>query len=206
MQAAGAAHLLEPPPEAGDLVVDGAPVGLYLGFAGAADETETAALAFEMGPGAHQPRALIGQRREFHLQHTLPGAGAGGEYLEDQAGAVQHLRPPGALEVALLDGGHRPVDHDEPDLPGLDAGADLGDPAAAEDGGGLRAVDAHHLAAGERDAGQRGGKRHGLVQPCLGRAAAAVARNVGRKHKRAHRPLRGRGTVAGGGRAHSSPE
>jgi hypothetical protein len=53
-------HPVKLPLQPDHLIVDGAAVGLQLRLAGAADKAEAAALAFEMGPGADQPGALVG--------------------------------------------------------------------------------------------------------------------------------------------------
>ena len=73
-----------------------AAVGLDLRFAGAAEKAEAAALAFEMGPGPHQPALLIVEMGELDLQAPFPRPRARAEDLEDQAGAVEHLGVPGA--------------------------------------------------------------------------------------------------------------
>ena len=52
-------HLLQFVFQPRDAVADQTPVGLDLGFAGAAHESKAAALALQMGPGAYQPAALI---------------------------------------------------------------------------------------------------------------------------------------------------
>ena len=113
MERAGAAHVLELALQDGDAVGDEAAVDLELAFAGAAEEAEAAALALEMGPGPHQPRALIGQRRQLDLEAAFMRARARAENLEDQAGAVDDLAFPGALEIALLHRAHGGVDHDD---------------------------------------------------------------------------------------------
>ena len=79
VQFAGFHHLVQLALDADHLIVDGAAVGFDLRLAGAADKAKAAALAFKVGPGAHKPRALVGQRRQFDLQHAFAGAGAVGE-------------------------------------------------------------------------------------------------------------------------------
>ncbi len=102
VQMARAAHLLQLLLQPHDAVADQPPVSLDLRLAGAAEEAEAAALALQMGPGAHQPAALVLQMREFDLQRALAGARALAENIEDQAGAVDDLAVPGRLQVALL--------------------------------------------------------------------------------------------------------
>ena len=96
-----------------DALADQAAVGLDLGFAGAAQKAEAAALALQMGPAPHQPRALIGQMRQLDLQPPFPGARAFAEDFQDQRGAVQHLGVPGLLQIALLHRRELGVDDDD---------------------------------------------------------------------------------------------
>ena len=125
MQGTRSLDLLEIALEADDLVADHAPVAFELAFARTRQEPEAAALALQVGPGANQARALIGQPRQLDLQAALAGAGAAGEDLQDQAGPVDHLDLPGLLQVALLNGREAVVHHDDVGLGGFAEGGDL---------------------------------------------------------------------------------
>jgi hypothetical protein len=92
---------------------DHAPIGFDLRFAGTAEKAKAAALPFEMGPGSHQAAALIVEVREFDLQRTFARLGASSKDFQDQAGAIEHLRVPCLLEVALLHRRQRAVHHHE---------------------------------------------------------------------------------------------
>ena len=65
------------------------------------------------------------------------------ENFKDQAGPIDHLAGPGALQIALLDRRQSTADNDEPDLVGLDPIMDLLDHAATEQGRGSRSVERH---------------------------------------------------------------
>ena len=91
-------------------------VGLDLGFAGAAEEAEAAALPLEVGPAAHQPPRLIIEMGELDLQAPFGGRRPLAENLEDQPGAVDHLGAGLVLEVLLLDRGQRRIDDQQPRL------------------------------------------------------------------------------------------
>ena len=123
MQGAGADHAVKLTAQADHLVVDGAAVSLDLRLAGAADEAEAAALPFEVGPRAHQPRPLIAERGQFDLQHAFAGAGAVGEDFEDEPGPVQDLDVPFLFQIALLHRADRAVDQHQLGLGLLQGGA-----------------------------------------------------------------------------------
>jgi len=69
-----------------------------------------------VGPGTHQTRTLVAERRKFHLQHAFTRSRACTEDFQDQTRAVDHLALPGALEVLLLHRRQCSVDRDDPDL------------------------------------------------------------------------------------------
>ena len=127
-------HLPELVFEPRNAFADQPPVGLDLGFAGASHESETATLAFEMGPGSHQAAALIVEVRELDLQRAFLGLGAAAEDFQDQPGAVEHLGVPGLLEIALLNWRERAIHDDELDSLAGDDAQDFLDLALAEIG------------------------------------------------------------------------
>src|SRR5262249_46422554 len=113
VKAARALDLFELALDADDALADQAAVHLELGFTGPAQEPESPALPLEMGPGAHEPAALVAQGGELDLELAFERAGALPEDLEDESRAVDDLAAPCALEVALLDRRQRSADHSE---------------------------------------------------------------------------------------------
>jgi len=117
-----------------------------------------------MGPGPHQPRALIGQRRHLHLQHALAGGGPVAENLQNQAGPVEDLHLPELFEVALLHRAERAIDQHQLGLGRLYRGAQLLAFALAEQLARVGLAQAHDLGAHHLQIGQRARQRHRLIQ------------------------------------------
>ena len=99
-----------------DAVLQHALIKLDLGFARAAEKAAAAALALQMGPGAHQAALLVREMRELDLQHAFFRACAGAEDFKDQSRAIDDLGVPDLLQVALLDRGNDMIDDDEADF------------------------------------------------------------------------------------------
>ena len=116
MLAAGPHDLSQGLADPQDALVQRTAVRLDLGLAGAAEEAEAAALAFEMGPAAHQPGLLVVEMRQLHLEHTLARPGPFPEDLQDQARPVEDLGFPGPFEIALLHRRQRAVDDHQTDV------------------------------------------------------------------------------------------
>ena len=162
-----------------DALADQPPVDFELALAGTAEKTEPAALALQMGPGTHQPRALIGQRRQFDLQAALMGARPRAEDLQDQAGAVDHLGLPAFLEIALLHRRQGAVDDDEPDLVFADQFAEIGNRPAAEQARRARTGDARDLGADDVEV-DRLGEADRLLQARFDRSGLGLGHAVTR--------------------------
>ncbi len=175
-------HLLKLALQLHHLLVDGAAVALDLRLTRAADEAEAAALAFKVGPGADKAGPLVGQRRQFHLQHALAGAGAVGEDLQDQAGAVEKLDAPFLFQIALLDRRDRAVHQHQIDLVGLDPGFQFRHLARAEQHPRLHLRQAHHLGPEDVQVRQRRGQADRLGQPVFGQAAGLAGAGVRVQH------------------------
>src|SRR3546814_19557204 len=104
--------MLEAAPNPRNPIADHPPVGLDLRFAGNAEEAETAALAFEVGPAAHEPTRLILEMRELDLQAALRGRCSFAEESEEKAGTVDYFCATCGFELALLNRAEGSVDSD----------------------------------------------------------------------------------------------
>ena len=85
-----APHLLHALPGLLDALADDPAVGLQLGLP-RASRADAATRAREVGPQAGQPRQLVLQLRQLHLDAALVRLGPLGEDVEDHAAAVEHL-------------------------------------------------------------------------------------------------------------------
>ena len=92
-----------------------AAVRFDLGLAGAA-RADAAAEARHLDALARQARQQIFELRQLHLQLALLGAGAQGEDIEYQRGAVDDAHIGGALDILDLGGRQLAVRNDQVDL------------------------------------------------------------------------------------------
>ena len=132
MQLAGALDLVEFDFDARDALLDQAAVGFKLRLAGAAEKAEAAALAFEMGPGAHQPALLVGEMGVLDLQRAFARARAPAEDFQDQSGAIDDFRVPGFFQIALLHRRDRAIHHHDRRRQTFGQAGDFVDLAGAE--------------------------------------------------------------------------
>ena len=167
MEAARTADLVKFPTQFRHTIADHAAIGLDLRLARTAKEAETAALALEMGPGAHEAPGLVIEMRQFDLKTPLGRRRAFTEDLEDQAGPVDDLALELFLQIALLDRGQRAVDDDQFGL-GLRAGnRDVADLAFTEQRRRARLADRDDEGVDHLDP-DRQGEALALLEPGLG--------------------------------------
>ena len=174
MEVTRALHLLQLALDDGDAVGDQAAIHFELAFAGAAEKAEAAALALEMGPRAHQPRALIGKRRQLDLQSPFVSLRARPKDLEDEAGAVDDLGLPAPLEVALLHGAERGIDDNHFRFERARFRGDFFDLAPADQARRTHLGQRHDV-LGENGKPDRGGQPRRFCKPRLGVAIGAPA-------------------------------
>ena len=95
-------HLGELALQVADAVADEPAVAFELRFARAAQADAAALLPRQVGPHLLEPRQRVFELREFDLQPRLGRRRAGGEDVEDQLAAVEHLDARAPFEVARL--------------------------------------------------------------------------------------------------------
>ena len=115
-----------------------AAIGFELGFAFTTDGTEAPALSGKVGPEAGQARKEILELGELDLELAFPGAGALGEDLQNEGGAIQDLAAKDLLQIPRLGTGELVVEDDCIDAQFLAAEGKLGGLAGPDSGGGVR--------------------------------------------------------------------
>ncbi len=141
------------------------PVDLELGLAGSPRPDATCLLA-ERDPAAAQPGEPVAKERELDLRLALGAARVLREDVEDHRGAVDRGAAEQLLEVPLLGGGERAVEHHGVGVDGEAQLVQLGHLALAEERRGVRRVLALHEPGG--DVSARGVDEQGeLVEPGL---------------------------------------
>ena len=94
--------LFKPLAGALDGLADHPAVQFDLRFTRAAACADAALLALQVRPAPHQPRGLVLQPGQFHLQLAFVAPGALGKYLKNQKRAVIDWKLQMALQIALL--------------------------------------------------------------------------------------------------------
>ena len=90
--------------DSGNAILDAAAVGFQLRFTVTA-HADAAFLPGQVAPEPGQPREQMLQLRQFDLQLAFAGAGALGEDIENQRGAIEHLALENRFQIAALGGG-----------------------------------------------------------------------------------------------------
>ncbi len=134
MQAPGPLHALELGFDTAHALLNKAAIGLDLCFARAAEEAEAAALAFEMGPRADQPRLLISQMGQLDLERAFPRSRPTAENLQDQSGPIDNFCRKGLFEIALLNRRKGAIHDDKINVFRARLIGNLGDFAFAQEG------------------------------------------------------------------------
>jgi hypothetical protein len=116
---------------------DPPPVGFELSFARAAG-SDSAAQTGHFRASSGKARQQVIELCQFHLQAAFPRPGAGGKDVQNELGAIDHLRVERLFQVALLGRCQVLVEDDRIDVPGLYRGRDFDDFAAAEKSRGFR--------------------------------------------------------------------
>ena len=104
-----------------DALADEAAIQFQLRLARTAQADAAAALPLQVGPAAHQARGHVPVLGQLHLQLAFEGAGALGEDVQDEAGAIQHPAAQELLQVAFLAGAEGVVDQHQIGAERLDA-------------------------------------------------------------------------------------
>ena len=166
-------------PQAHELLVDCAPVGLDLRLARAADKAKPAALPLEVGPRPHEARTLIAQRRHLDLQYAFSGRRPVAENLQDQPGPVEDLDIPGLLQIALLHRRQRAIDKHKVRLGGADCLFQFLALALAKEPPSIGLTQPHDLCARDLQIRQRLGERDSLFESKFRVARPVGADNLG---------------------------
>ena len=136
MQEAAGADIFEVSFEFLDTDGNAAAVGFELGFTGTAG-ADAAALAGEGDALTGEAGEDVFELGEFDLQATFGGAGATGEDIEDELGAVNDANADGPFEIALLGGGEIVINDDDVGLGGFGIFLKFLNLALAKKGGGV---------------------------------------------------------------------
>ena len=147
-----------------------------------AKEAVAAALAFKVGPAAHEAAGLVVEVRQLDLEAALGGRCTLPENLQDQARPVDHLALELFLKRTLLNGRKCAVDDDQFGFGQFGIGADLFDLPRPEQGRRAHVAYRLDIAFGHHDADGIG-QADGLGQALFGGQVVRLSANVGANHE-----------------------